>query len=127
MKKLSTVLLIAVGLLNFYPLIGAISADQLVQLYGIELDTLDHVVLMRHRAVLFGLLGSFMIYSAFRKSLRLLACLAGLVSMMSFVLLAYASGNVGNELRTVLVADIVGSVALAVVLVHEIRGGRNAA
>ena len=123
MKTLSTAILIAVGLLNLYPLIGVLSADQITQLYGLSLETPDHVILMRHRAVLFGLLGVFIIYSAVEESLRLLACVAGLVSMISFVLLAYASGDYGDELQTVVVADIAGSIALAVVFFQQLKSG----
>lgn len=121
MKTLSTVILIAVGLLNLYPLIGVLSADQITLLYGLSQDSIDEIILMRHRAVLFGLLGSFIIYSAAEKSLRLLACVAGLISMMSFVLLAYASGDFGDKLRTVVVADIAGSIGLAVVLFQLLK------
>ena len=123
MKTLSTAILIAVGLLNLYPLIGVLSADQITQLYGLSLETPDHVILMRHRAVLFGLLGVFIIYSAVEESLRLLACVAGLVSMISFVLLAYASGDYGDELQTVIVADIAGSIVLAVVFIQQLKSG----
>ncbi len=123
MKTVSTASLIAVGLLNLYPLIGVLSADQITQLYGLSLETPDQVILMRHRAVLFGLLGVFIIYSAVEQSLRLLACVAGLVSMISFVLLAFASGDYGDELHTVVVADVAGSIALAVVLVQQLKNG----
>ena len=121
MKTLSTAILIGVGLLNLYPLIGVLSADQITQLYGLDLASTDHAILMRHRAVLFGLLGLFIVYSAVERSQRLLACVAGLVSMVSFVLLAYASGNVGGKLHTVVVADIAGSIALAVVLFQQLK------
>lgn len=126
MKTLCSGLLVAVGLLNVYPLIGVISEEQLVKLYGTAFDSPDLVTLMRHRAVLFGLLGGFLLMAAFRPSLQLLAAVAGLISMLSFVLLAYASGDIGPEVHRVVVADIVGAVATAIVLLIIIKERRNA-
>ncbi len=65
---------------------------------------------MRHRAVLFGLLGAFMIYAAFRPALQPLAFIAGFFSMLSFV--ALGIGDYNALIRKVVIADVVGSVAL---------------
>jgi hypothetical protein len=117
MKNFVTVALLIAGLINLYPVIGVISVDQLVKLYGVSLDNSDLIILMRHRAILFGLLGTFLIYSAFRNSVQMLACIAGLVSMISFIILAYASDQFGETLNKAIVADVVGSVALLAVLI----------
>lgn len=109
--------LLLAGLINFIPVVGAISAEQLEKLYGIALLDRDLVILMRHRAILFGLLGVFIIYSAFRESLQTLACIAGLVSMIAFIILAYAAGEFGEVLNKAIVADVIGSVALVGVLI----------
>jgi len=119
--KLGAALLIVVGLINLYPVIGVISSDQLAELYGVSFESVDHLILMRHRAVLFGLLGTFIIYSVFKRPLRPIACVAGLVSMLSFALLAFLSADYGDALRKVVVVDVIGSAALAVVLVIEHR------
>jgi hypothetical protein len=117
MKKFVTGALLIVGVINLYPVVGIISVDQLEKLYGVPLDNGDLIILMRHRAILFGLLGTFLIYSAFRSSIQTLACIAGLVSMISFIALAYASGQFGEALNKAIVADVVGSLALVAVLV----------
>ena len=119
--KPNKLILLVVGLINLFPLIGVISASQINQLYGIQIDSPDLVVLMRHRAILFGLLGAFIIYSAFRQSLQSVACIAGLLSMMAFVLLAFASGNVNAELNKVALIDAVASIALLSVLIARHR------
>ena len=116
-KYLISAILLVVGLINFYPVVGVFSAERLAGLYGINLDSIDLIILMRHRAVLFGLLGAFIMMSALKPSLQLLACVAGLASMIAFVLLAYAAGDFGEALRKVVAADIVGSIGLIVVLV----------
>ena len=91
MNKIVTILLIAIGLLNFFPVVGTISATQLEMLYGLSFERSDAILLMRHRAVLFGLIGGFILFAAFRPRFQFLAALAGLISMSSFVLLAYLS------------------------------------
>jgi len=117
MQKLVTVALLVAGVINLYPVVGVISVDQLEKLYGVSLNNTDLIILMRHRAVLFGLLGSFLIYSAFRSSIQTLACIAGLVSMISFIALAYSSGHFGEALNKAIIADLVGSLALVAVLI----------
>ena len=123
MKKVVTAALLIAGVINLYPVVGVISADQLVELYGVPLGHGDLIILMKHRAVLFGLLGTFIIYSAFRSSVQTVACTAGLVSMISFIAIAYVSGEFGETFNKIIVADVVGSIALAAVLI--IRANRT--
>lgn len=117
MKKFVIGALLIAGAINLYPVVGVVSADQLEKLYGVSLNNGDLVILMRHRAILFGLLGTFLIYSAFRSSVQTLACIAGLVSMIAFIALAYASGQFGEVLNKVIIADAIGSLLLVAVLV----------
>ena len=116
MKKAQIAILLVVGLMNLYPVVGVISSEQIMHLYGVQLETNGLLILMRHRAVLFGLLGAFIIFSAFKSSFQLLACVAGLVSMVSFIILAYLSGDYGEALQKIIVADVIGSIGLIAVL-----------
>ncbi len=127
MKKICTVLLAGAGLLNIYPLVGVLSADHLTDLYGSNFESPDIQILMRHRAVMLALIGGLMLFAAFRSSLQLLAATVGLVSMSSFVFLAYSSGEIGAEIGKVAIADIVGAVAVAIVLIIVIRDRRSGA
>ncbi|MGB5346975.1 MAG: hypothetical protein WBN23_12485 [Woeseia sp.] len=127
MKKILSIALAAVGLLNLFPIIGVLSAEHITGLYGIAIESADLEILMRHRAVMLGLIGGFLLLSAFRPSLQMLAASLGLVSMSSFVVLAYIAGDNGDQIHRVVVADIVGSVAAAFVLVVIVWEGRNAA
>jgi len=68
---------------------------------------------MRHRAVLFGLLGLFIIYAAFRAALQPLAVFAGLVSVGSFLWLSWSVEGYNELLGRVVVIDIVALVCLA--------------
>ena len=125
MKNLGTVLLMGVGLLNLAPIIGIISTQQLESLYGITDLSADLEVLLRHRAVLFGLLGSFVLLSVTRTQLRPIACFAAFIAMASFAYLAWTVDVVGNPLRRVAIADIAGLVALSIVVMIEFRVQRS--
>jgi len=127
MRKVSSILLVAIGLLNLFPIVGVISAEQITGLYGISVVSADLEILMRHRAVMLGLIGCFLLLAAFRPSLQLIAASMGLVSMSSFVILAYVAGDNGDQIGRVVMADIIGSIAAAFVLVAAVRKRRNAA
>jgi nicotinamide riboside transporter PnuC len=69
---------------------------------------------MRHRAVLFGMLGLFMIYAAFKPSLQPLAFLAGFLSVISFIVIAWSVGGYNEAIRRVVIADVVAVIALCI-------------
>ena len=123
MRIAVTIALLVAGLINFAPIVGVISADKLSGLYGMPFEDSDLIVLMRHRAVLFGLLGALIFYSIFNRSVQILASIAGIVSMVAFIMLAYAAGEYGDAFDKIIVADVIGTVALVfVVLSHRMTG-----
>lgn len=117
MEKLLVALLLMAGAVNLLPVIGVLGADQLTALYGLSFQSSDLSILMRHRAVLFGLIGGFIVLSAFKPALRAYAMAAGFVSMLSFVVLALAAGDHNAYIRKIVLVDIAASVALAAALV----------
>tara|TARA_R110000868_G_scaffold34223_1_gene123668 strand:+ start:6893 stop:7267 length:375 start_codon:yes stop_codon:yes gene_type:complete len=110
-------ILLLVGFLNFYPLIGLQGSSRLAALYGLPVDGADLAILMRHRALMFGLVGGFIMSAAFVPEWRGLAFAAGVISMLGFVALAWAEGGYNGFVAKVVMADIVGSLALLVALV----------
>ena len=99
-------------MIHLLPLSGVFGAERLNSLYGIRISDPDLTILMRHRAVLFGLLGAFCVYAAIKPPLQFIALTAGAVSVCSFLYLAYATGGYNEELRRVFVADLVAAVFL---------------
>lgn len=108
MNALITTLFVIPALLNLAPILGVVSAGRLEAGYGISLGDPNLVVLMRHRAVLFGIVGSLMLVAAFHPPLRTMAVGIGFASMLSFVVLAWLDGPVNAELRRLVIADLVG-------------------
>ena len=84
LDKIIAAMLIIVGIIHVLPVIGVLGPERLAALYGIAVDEPNLTILMRHRAVLFGLVGAFLLYAAFRPDLQVLALVAGFVSVISF-------------------------------------------
>ncbi len=116
MKRTISIILVLVGLMNFYPVIGVLSADTLRNLYGVIILDNDLLILMRHRAILFGILGIFIVISAFRPNLQPSAIVVGLISMMAFIGLALGTGELGEPIQKVMIADLIGSLGLIAVI-----------
>ena len=114
MQALSTTLILLAGLVNLLPASGVLSASRLQALYGIAFEDANLLILMRHRAILFGIVGGLLLASAYHAPLRPVAIAAGLVSMLSFVAIAWLVGGANPELRRVVVVDLVASAALLV-------------
>ena len=81
---------------------------------------------MRHRAVLFGLLGVFLLVAAFRPAYHAPALVAGVGSVVSFIWLAWSVGGYNSQIRRVVLVDIVALVCLLVGIVTYVIV-RNAA
>ena len=106
---LSSALLVLAGLVNLAPVIGVISAARVESLYGVTLaGRPDLEILLRHRAVLFGLLGAAMLYGAFDRDWFWPALGFGLVSMIAYAVLSAMIGGYGSQLKLVLTMDVIG-------------------
>ncbi|MGY6630081.1 MAG: hypothetical protein ACXIUL_03645 [Wenzhouxiangella sp.] len=113
-NKVIAGLLIFVGIIHLLPVSGLLSAERITALYGISAEDPNLAILMRHRAVLFGLLGAFLIYAAFRPALQLVALMAGAVSVFSFLLLAWEVGNFNSAIAKIVLADLIAGAALVI-------------
>jgi len=83
----SAVLLVVAGV-HLLPLLGVLGTARLQQLYVLHIDEPNLLLLMRHRALLFGLLGALLAAAAFKPAWQGLALLAAWGSVLGFVLLA---------------------------------------
>lgn len=124
MRYVVTVMLVVVAIIHLLPLSGVLGSDRLATLYGLSFNEPNLAILMRHRAVLFGLLGLFLLLAAFRPELQLLAFAAGFASVLSFVWLAWTTGSYNAQLGRVLIADIVALACLVVGLAAYLWSNR---
>lgn len=112
MRLYISLCLVVGGVIHLLPAIGVLGPAKLGALYGISASGPDVEILLRHRAVLFGLLGALMVTAAFVPSLQAVSFAAGLLSTLSFVAIARTVGGYNAHLARVVRVDIVALAAL---------------
>jgi len=114
MQYIVSASLLVAAVIHLMPLQGVLGSGRLVSLYGaLPFDEPNLAILMRHRAVLFGLLGLFLLFAAFRPALQTLAFIAAFVSVISYMWLVWSIGGHNAQLARVFTADVVALVCLA--------------
>lgn len=108
-----SIALVVAGVVHLLPLAGVAGSSRLASLYGVSATEPNLAILLRHRAVLFGLLGAFLLYSAFRAELEGIALIAASISLATFVALSLVVGGLNQQIRRVVVVDLF---ALALVI-----------
>lgn len=126
MRQMISVMLLIVGFIHLLPLSGLLGSEKLTALYGLPFSDPNLAILMRHRAVLFGLLGAFMIFAAFKPAFQPLAFVAGFISVVSFLWLAGSVGNYNAQIARVFMADVLALICLlvATILYFLVHGRR---
>ncbi len=105
--------LLIAGVINLLPSFLAFLPNKISRSYGIEMPNKNIELLIRHRAILFGIIGGLMIYASLVKMYYDLATIVGLISMVSFILLYFKIGKEINiNLQRVMIIDIVGTIIL---------------
>ena len=82
---LVSAMLVVIAIIHLLPLAGVLGSERLASLYGLSFDDPKLAILMRHRAVLFGVLGLFFLFAAVRPALQTLAFVLAFVSIVSFL------------------------------------------
>lgn len=119
-EKAITVLLIIIAVIHIIPISGFAGVARLESLYGIPVAGNNMEILMRHRAILFGILGVFFAYAAFTPSVQPMAFLAAFATLASFFYLAISVGGYNAAIGKIVIGDIVAAVSLlgAVILYY---------
>jgi len=109
-----SLILLMVAAIHAMPLLGVLSAERLAALYGIAVAEPNLEILLRHRAVMFGMLAGFLAYCAFQPRLHAAGIAVGFFSVASFLALAYLVGGFNESLARVVRFDYVALGLLAV-------------
>lgn len=117
---LVSLILVVVGVVHLIPVVGVLGGERLQALYGVRVDGPDLSILLRHRALLFGLVGGLLLAGAFHAPWRMLAVIVGLISTLGFLLISAQEGGGNAALLRVFRVDVVAAVALLLVLVHDV-------
>lgn len=115
-EALLSLSLVTAAVINLLPLIGLRSAAALETLYGIPVRDPTLELLLRHRALLFGLLGTLLLVAAFVRELQTPAIIAGLASMIGFLLLGGPLGELAPAMRRIALADLAATLFLLAAL-----------
>ena len=107
MQMIAIAGLLIAGVIHILPLAGILGADRIASLYGIPVADPNIEILMRHRALLFGLLGGFICASIWIPAWRPLAIGAGLLSAFGFAVVCISVGGWNAALQRVLIADVI--------------------
>ena len=116
MSKIYLILLFLVGVINFVPIIGLLSLDKINQTYGLSVVDNNLAILLRHRALIFGLIGGLILYSVFNTQYQGVAIVIAAISMVGYLLLFGSVGGANQELLKAAKIDIVGIVLLALAI-----------
>jgi hypothetical protein len=119
-------MLVVVGLIHLMPVSGIFGGDRLTALYGLPFEEPNLAILMRHRAVLFGLLGLFFVFAAFKPAYQPIAFVGAFVSVTSFLWLAWAVGGHNAQVGRVFAADVIALVCLVIgVVAYALEQSRS--
>ena len=116
-ERTITGLLLVVALIHLVPITGLFGADRLAALYGIEITDGSLEILMRHRAVLFGILGTFFAYAAFKPALQPIAFAGAGASLAFLFFLAFSVDEYNPAIRKIVIGDVVATVCLGAAVV----------
>ncbi|MEV0247185.1 hypothetical protein AB0H76_11400 [Nocardia sp. NPDC050712] len=111
-RHVGRALLAGAGLLNTAPALGAVAPQSMYAAYGITPAGRDLEVVLRHRAILFAVVGLGLLVAVFRPALRPIAVGANAISFGGFLVLALAGGPVGPGLTRLVAFDVAGLAAL---------------
>ncbi len=103
------------AVIHLLPLLGLLSVEMLQRLYGLANLDPATILLLQHRAAVFGLMGTMLLIAMFRPALRTPSMALVGASDLIFLGLALMAWPLGAELTRVLAYDVVSLVFLAYV------------
>ena len=114
MRIVISSILFVVSVIHLLPVMGVLGADSLTRLYGVSKSDSNTEILLRHRAVLFAIIGLFLLLSVFKSDYQPIAICMGLISVASFLLLTWLIDGLNSEISRVAKVDLVALVILIV-------------
>lgn len=112
MNRTISIILLIVGAINFLPVIGVLSAAKLSSAYSVDLVGNDIIILMRHRALLFGIVGGFVLFSVFKPAYQSVAIVMAAISMVGFLFFVWAAGDYNESISRIAMIDLIGIACL---------------
>lgn len=111
--------LVGAALIHLLPLPGVLGGEWLVKLYGIAVPDAGSEFLLRHRAIVFGLMGLALLAALAIRPWRLPFVLFVLASDLAFLLIAAVDWPQSTALQRVIAFDGLSVALLMLVLVSD--------
>lgn len=111
--------LVGAALIHLLPLPGVLGGEWLVKLYGIAVPDAGSEFLLRHRAIVFGLMGLALLAALLVRPWRLPFVLFVLASDLAFLLIAAVDWPQSTALQRVIAFDGLSVALLMLVLVSD--------
>lgn len=116
-QRFVQVTLLISGIIHVMPLIGLGGSDALARLYGLDLEDPSLLLLLQHRALMFGLLAVPMFVAIFRTDWQWPALWLALLSAGGFVILRHCvADDLPERLQRVYLVDLGLLVPLVIAL-----------
>jgi hypothetical protein len=112
--RAARVILLIAGVVNLLPIAPLLDPDLLDTMYQVAPVEPTSEILLRHRALVLGLVGVALIVSVFRSSWRTAALVSAAVANGGYVVLAATGGEVSAAATRVMMIDIAVLVLLAI-------------
>ena len=112
---------LAIGI-HGVPALSVLSPQKMAKLYGMSADDQVLMTLLQHRAVFFVLVAAACIYAAHVSSARWPVLIGTTISMISFLIIAIARGQLSGPLAKIAYVDGIGIVIAAILAVLLARG-----
>jgi hypothetical protein len=120
MTLLTLIALALSAVVHALPAVALIGRSHLERAYGVSLEDPGVVLLLRHRAVLFGILAAAAVAALFSEALRTPVLVASLVSVGSYVILWRGQHVRSAKLDRVARVDVVMVVVLGAGLAGQL-------
>ena len=119
MRRLATVLIVAVGLIQAAPIVGAVASD-FDGFYGVHVaDDPNLLILLRSRAVYYGIVGIFLLYAVWRRQHLGPAMLLAGTGLGAYALHALLEPDHNSKLGVLIVIDLVAVALLVIAWILE--------
>lgn len=122
MNLISVITMFIVGVIHIIPGIGVLGNEKLNELYGVHIADPNLAILMKHRAVLFAIIGLLIIAGSFKTSLYWISWTVGITSVIAFLFLAHEQQNYNHFIAKIYLIDWVCVFLLIISIIAKYFG-----
>lgn len=98
-------------------MVGVLSAAKISSAYSIDLVGNDIIILLRHRALLFGIVGGFVLFSVYKPAYQSVAMVMAAISMVGFLYFVWAMDDYNDSITRIAMIDLAGIACLVLATV----------